>query len=136
VIAVLGILNSEVPTLYFHDSAPNAYYWSSNDLSSVGVYRVTGEWLSRYTDANSTYTTQFDTRVIPFYYAGRPLDNDRYIDIATGKLSDFASAGFVILNPSITYYYQGSPFNQTAFLRDNAELYSNGYVVVSWIPIA
>jgi len=132
VLCLVGALNAEVPSLYFHGSAPNSFYWSSNDLSSVGVYNATGSWIARYTDANSIYVTEFDTRVIPFYYAGRPLNNDHYVDVAYGKLSDFTAPGFVIFNPSITYYYGGVAFDKPAFVRDHAVVYSNGYVAVAW----
>ena len=60
-IVVVTVLNSEVPALYFHASPPKPYYWASNDLSSVGVYKVTGSWTARYAASNSTYITEFDT---------------------------------------------------------------------------
>src|SRR5439155_26867226 len=98
-------------------------------------YRPTGDWIAKYTDARSTYITEFDTRVIPFYYAGRPLSNDHWVDTATGKLSDFSMPGFVVLSPSIPYVYEGTPFNKSAFLQKHDLIYSNGEVTVSLIPI-
>lgn len=133
-VVVIGVLNSEIPALYCHTSTPNPYYASSNDLSTVGVYQATGSWIARYTAPSSTYTTEFDTRMIPFYYAGKSVSSENYVDTGEGKLSDFAASGFFVLNPSITYYYQGSPFNKTAFLQDSLLVYSNGYVTVGWVP--
>jgi len=134
VIVAGGLLNVALPAYYFHTATENPYYWASDRLSSATVYEPTGKWLSKYTANGSVYVTEFDTWMVPFFFAGRPVDDVRYVKTDLGTPQDFLGEGFIVMNPTISYYYQGVLFNKTTYLDNSNVWYANGELVVCELP--
>ncbi len=129
-LIVCGFFNSQTPAYFFKDSGMNTYYWYSNELSSMDKYGITGSWIRNYTSNDSIYVTQFDTLVLPFYYAERPLNNirvNRYVSMKT----IIYTPGYAILNPSKPDFYSQGTFNQKEYLKSTNIIYTNGVIVIT-----
>lgn len=108
-----GVLNSQTPAYFFKDSGVNTYYWYSNRLPSMDEYKVAGEWIGSYSINDSKYGTEFDTRIIPYFY-GKKSDNSIMYE-PTAK-----SFNYMLTNPSIPYKY-----NKTAYISNLNLIYNN-----------
>ncbi len=126
VLLAAGFFNAQpMPAFYFKSSQPNTYYWSSNVLSSVNKYEYTGQWIKEFTPQDSKYITEWDTWILPFFYAERPSGNIQPIKSIEDKLY-----GYAVINPSIPYYYEGRYFDKEHFLNSINILYTNGVLVI------
>lgn len=127
-IMTAGFFNSQTPAYYFKDSGVNTYFWYSNDLSSMSMYGVTGGWIKNYTPKESRYVTEFDTIILPFYYAERPIANVDHYLYYTYKTK--AMGEFLIVNPAIPYSFGGKYFDKQGYLNSVNVLYNNGILIV------
>jgi len=130
-LLVGGILNVPFPAYYFQGLGENPYYWSSDDLSSVPLYSSTGTWITDFAPNGSVFTTEFDTRIVPFYFAHRPVSYIHYLSSDQASTPASMTGGFLLTNPSITDYYAGVPFQKSLFLNASDVVYSNGVLVLS-----
>lgn len=124
-LVVGAFLNSQTPSYYFKDAPVNMYYWYSDDLSSMGVYQNTGDWISLYTPAKSYFMTEFDTRILPYYYGNRSSTNMQIFDP-----SDPYSANFTVLNPRIPYSGDYGMLDKKQFIGTHGLTYNNGVLDV------
>ncbi len=85
-----------MPSLLWHSSETDDYYWYSNELPSMDEYVTSGHWLGEYTLENAKFETEFDTRMVPFFYAERTDTNIHYG-------SDAYSYEYIIINPLIDH---------------------------------
>lgn len=124
-LALMSVLNSQIPAIYFMGTQPDTYYWYSNDLSTNSHYESAGLWISQHTDKNATFTTEFDTFVIPFYYAEFPISQRTLITNANASIE-----GLFVMNPNIIYRYHGYYLNKNAILQDAnyIKLFDDGQV--------
>ena len=128
IIMTAGFFNSQMPAYFFKDSKVDTFYWYSNDLSSMSRYGVTGEWINSYTSKESKYVTEFDTIILPYYYAKRPIDNvNHYLYYTYNKKPVGA---FIIVNPTIQYSFGGDYFDKQGYLKSINVLYDNRILIV------
>lgn len=97
-----SFFNAYQPSFYFQDSKIDTYYWYSNRLPKMDEYVVAGDWFGSHISNNVKVGTEFDTRVIPFYYGKHNAD---YIRVLYNKYVDPYSNKYVMVNPNIPYSY-------------------------------
>ena len=116
---ISGFFGSQSPAYFFHDSQIDTYYWYSNRLPNMDEYKFSGQWTGEYIPKNATIGTEFDTKIIPFYYGKHPLSYIYNID----SINNF---NYFLVNPSIPYANKGyeKKFfgNYMDILYDNGEL--------------
>ena len=130
VLLAAGFFNAHwMPALYFKSSEPNVHFYFSNVLSSVNKYGYTGEWIKRHTPQDSRYIVKWDTWILPFFFAERPMGNIQRVESVqqAHKLD-----GFVLVNPDIPDYFDGKHFDKERFLDFIDILYTNGVIRVGW----
>lgn len=128
-VITTGFFNSQIPSYFFKDSGVNTDYWYSNDLSSMGRYEVTGKWIATNIDYHSKYITEFDTIVIPFFYAERIFTNIRQYLFLDYLIKNDANK-FIIINPMINYSFVGQYFDKKEYILSINTLYCNGVLSI------
>jgi len=132
---VIGILlsmqffNAQIPAFYFKSSSINPYYWYSNDLSSLNLYGLTGQWIKNYTPKDAKYVGDWGDCMIPFYYAERPDQNVSLI-----KDSQTYPGSYIVLNPNVPSCQYEGQLDKEQFLETIDTVYSNGTIEVGKIP--
>lgn len=111
-----GFFNSQTPAYFFQDSKVDTYYWYSNDLSSISKYEVTGRWIKNYTPNEAVYVTEFDTIILPFYYAERPFEIK-------------GMEKYIVVNSMIPYSSGKTYFDKRGYLESIDVLYNNGILI-------
>jgi hypothetical protein len=124
-LALASVLNSQIPAIYFMGTQPDTYYWYSNDLSTNSRYSSAGSLIAEHGTKDLSYTTEFDTLTIPFYYGMQPYDQRRSVSSADGSFD-----GLFIVNPQIPYKYHGVDFDKRTVLGVAGidRLYDDGVV--------
>jgi len=84
IILLAGPLNFFPPSLIFHDSPKDPYYWHSNDLSGFSTYGVPGEWMKEFVSPKSIFSAYGDTFMIPYFYGSIPTTQG----VSTAKSTD------------------------------------------------
>ncbi len=126
VIISAGFFNSQTPAYFFQDSKVNTYYWYSNDLSSMDKYGVTGSWIQSYTSNESIYDVEFDTIILPYYYANRPFGS-----MNPNFHKKDSSGDFVVMNPMIKYSSDKlNNFDKHEYINSLNILYNNEILIV------
>jgi len=115
-----GVFNSQSPAYFFQDSEANTYYWYSNVLPKIEMYKPAGEWSGSFVPADSYIEVEFDTRVIPFYYGKRNAGMQI-------PLSDDHHPNFVMINPNVIY--SGYKANKYELVSELNLIYSNPQIV-------
>jgi len=121
---VAGVVNSQVPSVFFKDSGANPFYFSSNDLSSINRLNTSGTWINQHVDQKSRIAVEFDTQTAVFYY-GR---HAAFVYTEQGLSANYikqVGAEYVVVNPSIPY---AAGFNKTAYLNRIDVVYDDGRV--------
>lgn len=101
ILMTAGFFNSQTPAYFFKDTRIDTYYWYSNRLPSMDEYKGAGEWIGTFSGKNPFYETEFDTRIIPFYY-GKQSDNSLICNPAIHSLH------YAMINPKIPYVHKKS----------------------------
>ena len=116
-----GVFNSQTPAYFFQDSESSTYYWYSNVLPKMEMYKPAGEWGGSYVPVDSYIEVEFDTRVIPFYYGKRSVG----LQI---PLKDDNLHNFIMINPNVIYSdYAGNKHNLVS--KSNL-IYSNPQIAI------
>lgn len=115
IIMTAGFFNSQTPAYFFKDSGVDTFYWYSNRLPSMDEYKVAGKWIGSYSMKDSKYGTEFDTRIIPFFY-GKQSENSIIYE-PTAKLFNY-----MLINSAIPYKYNE---NKKSFVSDLNVIYDN-----------
>jgi hypothetical protein len=112
ILGLMSSLNAQIPAIYFESSPQNEYYWYTNNLQSISRYDSAGSWIEHHAYQYETYTTEFDTLVIPYFYGKRPWNSVNFIKDSNGPFD-----GLTILNPSIPYKYPDGVIDKVALLH-------------------
>jgi len=120
-----GVFNSQTPAYFFKDSEVSTYYWYSNVLPKMEMYKPAGEWSGTYVPIDEYIEVEFDTRVIPFYYGKRGTNTQI-------SFPDNLHRSFVMLNPN-NVYSSRTPDKSVLINRFNL-VYSNSLVMVAHPP--
>lgn len=116
-----GVFGSQTPAYFFQDSEANTYYWYSNVLPKMEMYKPAGEWSGAYVPVDSFIEVEFDTRVIPFYYGKR----SEGIHI---PLKDGYYRNFIMINPNVIYSdYEDNKYDLASKL---SLIYSNHQIAI------
>lgn len=91
-----GVFNSQTPAYFFQESEANTHYWYSNVLPNMEMYKPAGEWSGVYVPADSYIETEFDTKIIPFYFGKQSADMQI-------SLKDNLHHNFIMFNPNTVY---------------------------------
>ena len=128
-----GFFGSNVPTFFMHDSSPNPHYYYSNNLSSVGTFGATGEWIKKFTPLDLQYITEQDTTVAVFFYGQRPIDNiyRDYEEHQYPFLHNATKGYYIVANPNTPYSNRGEHLDMKSYFNSTDNLYSNGQVIVA-----
>ena len=129
IIILSGVLNSETPSYFFKDSGNSEFYWYSNELPAMDEYAAAGNWMNdsftNNTKQNSSFGTEFDTRVIPFYFAEVPYKNIQ-LGQSPQTFKSLLDDNYILINPNIPYKYSNKS-NYEVFDR----IYDNGIYLYS-----
>ena len=72
-------------------------------------YSAAGNWMnytiSTNTKENSSFGTEFDTRIIPFYFASVPYNNIRLGYQSPQSYKSLLDDNYILINPNIPYQY-------------------------------
>ncbi len=120
-LMVAGVFNSQTPAYFFQDSEVNTYYWYSNVLPEMEMYKPAGEWSGTYVPTDEYIEVEFDTRVIPFYYGKRSAGGQV-------PLKDSSSHNIIMLNPNTIY--NGYISSKSTLISKSDLIYSNPQIVV------
>ncbi|KKG06890.1 hypothetical protein [Methanosarcina mazei] len=118
-VLTAGVLNSQTPCYFFENSDVNADYWYSNQMPNMELYAATGFWIGNYTDIDSKYGTEFDTYIVSYFYASRPLENISFVNNYQNIISHY-----FIYNPKIPYEQDGLIMNKE-LLFNHHKIYNN-----------
>lgn len=119
-----GFFNSQTPAYFFKDSKMDTYYWYSNKLPLMDEYKVAAEWVDRHTLLDSIFYTEFDTKIIVFYFGNRADKNVRYINP-----KNWITNANVVTNPNIIPNIP-SIYNRESYLKIHNLIYSNGEIQI------
>jgi hypothetical protein len=120
IIMTAGFFNSQTPAYFFKESGVNTYYWYSNRLPEMDEYKAAGEWFGTYASKNSKVGTEFDTRIIPFFYGKSGYNYGRREDIKY-------SGDYIMINPEIPYVNYNIT-QKMHFYENLNTLYANGEI--------
>lgn len=110
-----GFFNSQIPAFYFHNTDQDSYYWYSNNLPNMDEQVSVGGWVKQQVSTNtSTFAITFDTRIIPFYYGEKPLDNLKSIN--------YINSSYYIFYPSNSDCYGYNNLNQSTIYDCNLKI--------------
>ena len=133
-IILSGVLNSQSPSYFFEDSGTSEFYVYSNIIPEMDEYSSAGNWMnesiSTNTKENSSFGTEFDTRIIPFYFASVPLNNIQYAYQDPQIYKEILNDNYILINPNIPYQYSNkSNYDVFDKIYDNGiYLYSNNRI--------
>lgn len=116
-----GVFNSQSPAYFFQDSEASTYYWYSNVLPKMEMYKPAGEWSGAHVPVDSYIEVEFDTRVFPFYYGKRSVDRQV-------PLNENACRNTIMLNPNVVYRSYKS--SKSTLVSELDLVYSNPQVVM------
>lgn len=119
-----GILNSQSPSYFYKDSQIDTYYWYSNKLPLMDSYVASGIWLGNKTTSDAKYGVEFDTRIIPFFYAKKSLNS-----IYPLKEYSHIKANYILYNPKIPYK-QNELLLDKNLLNSNSKIYDNAEIEI------
>jgi len=135
IIIISGVLNSQSPSYFFKDTGASDFYWYSNELPAMDEYSAAGDWMndtiSPSSKENSRFGTEYDTRIIPFYFASIP-DNNIYLGYKSlQSYKDLLNDNYILINPKIPYQYSNkSNYEVLDKVYDNGiYLYSNQNII-------
>ena len=98
---VAGILNAPTAPAYtFQGTAFDTQYWNSNYIPDMDQYSQAGSWMGARVASNASVGTEFDTNIVPFYFAGLPF-NRTIFEPQNYNLS------YILVNPDVPYDYAG-----------------------------
>ena len=85
------------------------------------------ETISTNTKDNSMFGTEFDTRIIPFYFAKVPYNNIQYAYQDPQSYKELLGDNYILINPNIPYQFSNkSDYEQFDKVYDDGNyLYSN-----------
>lgn len=131
IIIISGVLNSQTPSYFFRDSGTSDFYYYSNLVPPMDEYSAAGNWMnqtmSKNTKENSIFGTEFDTRIVPFYFASVPYNNIQWAYQSPQSYQELLNDNYILINPNIPYQYSNKS-NYEVFNRiydDGIYLYYN-----------
>ena len=135
IIIISGVLNSQTPSYFFKDSGTSDFYYYSNIIPAMDEYSAAGNWMnetiSTNTKDNSKFGTEFDTRIIPFYFASVPYNNIQWAYQTPQSYKELLNDNYILINPKIPYQYSNkSNYEVLDKVYDNGiYLYSNQNII-------
>jgi hypothetical protein len=128
IVLVAGVINSQVPAVFFKDSGANPFYFSSNDLSSINRLNTSGTWINQHVNQNSRVAVEFDTLPAVWYYGIHPQASWSYAGqgVSAAYITQ-VGAQYVVVNQHIPY---SGGFNKTAYLNTINLTYDDGEISV------
>jgi hypothetical protein len=121
-----NILNAQTPA-YFLDQTPrSAGVWYGNRLPRTDRLAMTGLWLRDHTSTQSRYAVDFSTRMVPFFFSGRP---ERQLIYKQTDQAAYCRADYLVID----YSLEDSNFMSPLVGIDRsgyARVYDNGSIGV------
>ncbi len=126
-----GILGSQTPSYFFHDTSVNTDLWYSDRLPAMDQYRVTSEWVGNYKEPMThQYGVAFDTLAPLFYFGKIPYWNLWFLYSKSGDVRN-VTFDYVVINPSMPSSNKPESFNEKNILPQKLDvIYSNKEVEV------
>jgi hypothetical protein len=98
VYLVANILNAQTPAYLLDQTPRSAGVWYGNRLPQTDRLAMTGLWLRDHTSPQSRYAVDFSTRMVPFFFSGRP---ERQLIYKQAKQTSYCSADYLVIDYSL-----------------------------------